>query len=313
MVMRLAFTSLCMLGWLQAQSPQRPLYLRAQPTLRSVDNATPEPQDEGALRSLLAPALASAGYRLTTLAECESSDQGEILEAYAVGYRSGIPLKGMEICLTLRPARQVNGIAMEALASTEYQWTFPTGSPLAENSLRRETLRMAATLLSQRVGRPVDPGPLPEGPDLPLPPVRKGFGPIRAGAPQGVVGGVVGGVGGVVGGVVGGKGKVVDFQYQMMRVRYQPPPPPYPPVARAARVMGLVIVEVVVNPDGVPVQANAIEGPPLLRKFAEDYAMQWRFEPPLWNGQPQWAKFKLEMPFRLADPKPPVSGPGIQP
>lgn len=310
MVMRLAFTSLCMLGLLQAQSPQRPLYVRAQPILRSVDNATPEPQDEGALRALLAPVLRSAGYRLTTLAECESSDQGEILEAYAVGYRSGIPLKGMEICLTLRPARQVSGISMEALASTEYQWTFPTGSPLAENSLRRETLRMAAALLSQRVGRPVDPGPLPDGPELPLPPVRKGFGPILAGAPQGVVGGVAGGV---VGGVVGGKGKVVDFEYQVLKVRYQPPPPPYPPVARAARIMGLVIVEVVINPEGIPVEARAIEGPTLLKKYAEDYAMQWRFEPTMWNGQPQWAKFKLEMPFKLTVPKPPVAGPGIQP
>jgi hypothetical protein len=34
---------------------------------------------------------------------------------------------------------------------------------------------------------------------------------------------------------------------------------------------------------------------------AQDYAMGWRFEPALLNGQPQWAKFKLVMPFKLTN------------
>ena len=74
-----------------------------------------------------------------------------------------------------------------------------------------------------------------------------------------------------------------------------------PVFGRPRRVQGKVVVEIVINPEGVPTQATAVEGPPLLRKFAENYAMTWRFEPALMNGQPQWAKFKLIMPFRLTN------------
>ena len=101
--------------------------------------------------------------------------------------------------------------------------------------------------------------------------------------------------------MVGGTGRVVEFDFANVKIKEQPPVPPYPAVARAARVQGKVVVEIVINPDGVPTQATAIEGPPLLRKFAEDYAMRWRFEPALLNGAPQWAKFKLIMPFRLTN------------
>lgn len=59
------------------------------------------------------------------------------------------------------------------------------------------------------------------------------------------------------------------------------------------------MVEIVINPEGIPIQAMAIEGPPILRKFCEGYAMGWRFEPPLMDGKTQWARFKLVMPFKL--------------
>jgi hypothetical protein len=49
----------------------------------------------------------------------------------------------------------------------------------------------------------------------------------------------------------------------------------------------------------VPTSAVAKEGPPQLRPTAEAYAMQWKFEPAMLNGAPQYARFKLTMPFRL--------------
>ena len=103
----------------------------------------------------------------------------------------------------------------------------------------------------------------------------------------------------VVRGVVGGAGKVVDFDFSQIKVKYQPPAPPYPPLAKIAKIQGTVVVEIVVGPDGVPTSATAKEGPPQLRPTAEAYAMQWKFEPALLNGQPQYARFKLTMPFRL--------------
>jgi protein TonB len=102
-----------------------------------------------------------------------------------------------------------------------------------------------------------------------------------------------------VGGVVGGTGKVIDFDFAQVKIKYQPPPPPYPPLAKIAKIQGTVVVEITIGPDGVPTQANAKEGPPQLRPAAENYAMQWRFFPAELNGVPQYARFKLTMPFRL--------------
>ncbi len=93
--------------------------------------------------------------------------------------------------------------------------------------------------------------------------------------------------------------KVVDFDFSQIKVKYQPPAPPYPPLAKLAKIQGTVVVEITVGVDGVPVKATALDGPPQLRPTAEQYAMNWRFEPALLNGVPQTARFKLTMPFRL--------------
>jgi protein TonB len=112
--------------------------------------------------------------------------------------------------------------------------------------------------------------------------------------------GVVGATGGtqsVMGSAA--SSRVVEFDFSQIKIKLQPPPPPYPAMAKIAKIQGTVIVEIVVGPDGVPVSARALDGPPQLRPTAENYAMQWRFEPAMMNGQPVNAKFKLTMPFRL--------------
>jgi protein TonB len=121
--------------------------------------------------------------------------------------------------------------------------------------------------------------------------------------------GQVGGSGpAVAGGGVGGTGmavagssstRVVDFDFSQIKIKYQPPAPPYPPLAKIAKIQGTVVVEITVGLDGVPIKAVALEGPPQLRPTAESYAMQWKFEPAMLNGQPQTARFKLTMPFKL--------------
>jgi len=93
--------------------------------------------------------------------------------------------------------------------------------------------------------------------------------------------------------------RVVDFDFSQIKVKYQPPPPQYPPLAKIAKIQGTVVVEIIVGTDGIPVKATALEGPPQLRATAEQYAMGWKFEPALLNGSPQTARFKLTMPFRL--------------
>jgi len=60
-----------------------------------------------------------------------------------------------------------------------------------------------------------------------------------------------------------------------------------------------VVVVITIGLDGVPSDAIATEGPPQLRDYAANWAKTWRFEPAMMNGQPQYARFKLTMPFKL--------------
>jgi TonB family protein len=53
--------------------------------------------------------------------------------------------------------------------------------------------------------------------------------------------------------------------------------PQYPPLAKAARVQGAVVVAIVIGEDGSIEAAQAREGDPLLREAAEQAARQWRF------------------------------------
>lgn len=92
---------------------------------------------------------------------------------------------------------------------------------------------------------------------------------------------------------------VTDFNFSQIKVKRQPPPPPYPMTAKINRIQGTVLIEVIIDPSGQPIRAEAIEGPNELRGAAADYALQWEFLPALLKGVPQYARFRLTMPFRL--------------
>lgn len=64
------------------------------------------------------------------------------------------------------------------------------------------------------------------------------------------------------------------------------PVPPYPPIARAARVQGLVTVEILVDEQGRVISATATNGPAMLREAARQAATLARFTPTQLNGQP---------------------------
>ncbi|GLH67443.1 TonB family protein [Geothrix edaphica] len=92
---------------------------------------------------------------------------------------------------------------------------------------------------------------------------------------------------------------VVDFDFRQIRVKRQPPAPPYPTAAKLARVQGTVVLDLIIDPQGEPILAEAREGPVPLLLTAISYALDWRFEPAKLNGVPQVARFRLTMPFRL--------------
>jgi TonB family protein len=64
------------------------------------------------------------------------------------------------------------------------------------------------------------------------------------------------------------------------------PTPAYPAAARGARVGGSVPVRVVVDVDGSVSSAEALGGPKLLRRAAEDAAREALFAPTLLSGRP---------------------------
>lgn len=64
------------------------------------------------------------------------------------------------------------------------------------------------------------------------------------------------------------------------------PKPAYPPIARAARASGTVVVQVTVDEDGNVISAHAVSGHPLLQASAVQAARQAKFSPTRLNGQP---------------------------
>ena len=62
--------------------------------------------------------------------------------------------------------------------------------------------------------------------------------------------------------------------------------PPYPPLAKAARLSGAVVVEVTVDQEGDVLSARAVSGHPLLKDCAMSAARGWKFKPTTLSGTP---------------------------
>lgn len=64
------------------------------------------------------------------------------------------------------------------------------------------------------------------------------------------------------------------------------PSPVYPPIAKAARASGTVVVQIVVDEEGYVISSDAVSGHPLLQHASVVAARQVRFAPTLLEGQP---------------------------
>jgi TonB family protein len=62
--------------------------------------------------------------------------------------------------------------------------------------------------------------------------------------------------------------------------------PEYPAAARAAKLRGVIMLDVVVGRDGSVVDVHALNGPEVLARAASDALRWWRFEPYRVDGQP---------------------------
>jgi protein TonB len=139
----------------------------------------------------------------------------------------------------------------------------------------------------------------------------------------GVVGGVVGGVpggsfGGVLGGVIGGslsnaapppppppkpqapKRIRVGGQVESARLLFQPHPE-YPPLAKMARIQGVVRLDAVISKDGTIQDLKVISGHPLLVRSAIEAVSRWRYQPTLLNGDAVEVATEIDVNFTLAE------------
>jgi len=136
-------------------------------------------------------------------------------------------------------------------------------------------------------------------------------------ATGGVVGGVPGGIpggqlGGVIGGIVAASNaavpKFVPVTPQRVRISQgvtrgllvHRVEPTYPPLARAARVQGDVILSAVIDINGEIKNLQLVSGHPMLVPAAVDAVKQWRYKPYLLNGQPVEVETTITVIFALS-------------
>ena len=79
------------------------------------------------------------------------------------------------------------------------------------------------------------------------------------------------------------------------------PSPVYPPLAKQARISGVVQLNAVVGTDGYMKELSVVSGHPLLVQAALDAVRQWAYQPTLLNGQPVEVVTVVDVNFSLAE------------
>jgi periplasmic protein TonB len=149
-----------------------------------------------------------------------------------------------------------------------------------------------------------------------LPPATSGVAGVVGGVPGGVAGGSPGGVlGGILGGIPTAapppppppKKDVppppsrikVGGNVQQARLVRQPRPV-YPPLAKQARIQGVVKLSAVISKDGTIMELAVISGHPLLAPSALEAVKQWVYQPTLLNGEPVEVATQIDVNFTLS-------------
>jgi TonB family protein len=73
--------------------------------------------------------------------------------------------------------------------------------------------------------------------------------------------------------------------------------PPYPPIARAARVGGAVVLHAIISKTGTVAELSIVSGPALLQQAALDAVKKWRYNPYLVNGIPTEVQTDITLTF----------------
>ena len=77
--------------------------------------------------------------------------------------------------------------------------------------------------------------------------------------------------------------------------------PAYPPIARATRTSGAVILQATISRAGTIENLRVMSGSPMLRQAALDAVKQWRYRPFALNGEPVEADTQINVNFKLGE------------
>jgi protein TonB len=149
-----------------------------------------------------------------------------------------------------------------------------------------------------------------------LPPASSGVCGVVGGVPGGVAGGTPGGVlGGIIGSVpsavlpppppppvkVAEKLKRITIGGNVQQAKLvRQPKPVYPPLAKQARISGVVHLAAVISKDGTIQDLKVISGHPLLIPSALEAVKQWVYQPTLLNGEPVEVSTQIDVNFTLS-------------
>jgi protein TonB len=78
------------------------------------------------------------------------------------------------------------------------------------------------------------------------------------------------------------------------------PRPLYPPLAKQARIQGVVRLEAVISKSGTIEELKVISGHPLLVQAALDAVRQWRYRPTFLNNEPVEVATTIDVNFTLS-------------
>jgi periplasmic protein TonB len=74
--------------------------------------------------------------------------------------------------------------------------------------------------------------------------------------------------------------------------------PAYPPLARQARIQGVVVLTAIIDKDGNVQKLQLVSGHPMLAPAAIEAVKHWRYKPFLLNGQPLEVETTVTVTFR---------------
>ena len=75
--------------------------------------------------------------------------------------------------------------------------------------------------------------------------------------------------------------------------------PVYPPIAKAARVSGTVVLQATISKTGTIENLRVVSGPAMLQQAAMDAVKTWRYRPYLLNNEPVEVETTVNVIFTL--------------